>query len=291
MNMRAVRNLRYGQPISRDQERQAFQGFKCRGTTAGLERLTPKETEIADVMIRANVGVLLNDAKNFARISRTYHRLFTPLELADFIQEGHLGQIDAIMKFEIERGYKFTTYSKRWSFARMENLANRMCRIPAPIKFLQKIHGAIHEFEGKHGKEPTAEEIAAAIKSNVETVKAVMEAKKGVVSSYESDGETREAVSCIPDKAAEVKEKELIREQALEAVQKLLETLDPRERAIVTRKFGFNGGEEESLSSIGKDYEITRERARQLFARAMEKIGKRAARIGLDSSVLEAFEQ
>ena len=289
MNMRAVRNLRYGQPLSRDQERNVFKDFRCRGTTTGLKTLTPEEAEIADVMIRANVGILIPAAMNFVRTCREYKGIFTPVELADFIQEGHLGQIDAIMRFEIERGRRFTTYSKRWSYTRMQNLANRMGRIPIPIRYLQKVHRALKEFE-KEGREPTAEEIATRIRAKAETVKAVLGAKKGVISTYDNEGETTEVVSTLPDKAAEIKEKELIREQALAAVEKLLDSLDPRERDIVMRNFGFNGGEEESLSGIGKDYEITRERARQLFARAMGKIRKRAARIGLDNSVLDAFE-
>lgn len=287
--MKAVAGGFRSQTISREEERRIFEKYKARGTTKGLKRFTAEERRIADRMIRANTGLLMKPARAFAGMCNRSPHIFTVADPEDFIQEGRIGQMLAIVKFEKEYGCRFTTYSNRWAYSHMQAFANSLARIRCPMKAMHPFVQAIDEFEKENKRFPTADEIREKTGLTTEMVNAIIEARKGVVAVCDADGELNDAVTLLPDKNDSPAEKEIIRYELLEKVYGLLEALDKKEIDIIMRNFGI-GCEEENLSDIGKTYGFSRERARQIKEAALAKMRNAARKEDLDITCLEAFE-
>ncbi|MBN1169939.1 sigma-70 family RNA polymerase sigma factor [Candidatus Micrarchaeota archaeon] len=287
--MRAVSRTFRSQAISKEEERKVFEKYKARGTTKGLKRFTSEERRIADRMLRANTGLLIKPARTFAEMCSRNQHIFTAADLEDFVQEGQIGQMIAILKFEKEYGCRFTTYSNKWAYSYMQNFANGLARIRGPRKGTHPVVQVITEFEKENRRTPTIDEIREKTGLTREMISAILEIRKGVVSAYDRTGEFSDAISCLPDKNDKPAESEMIRYETLEKVHGLLARLDERERDIIMRNFGFEG-EPENLNSIGKIYGISRERVRQIKEAVLDKMRKTTQKEGIDVKCLEVFE-
>jgi RNA polymerase primary sigma factor len=249
--------------------------------------LTPQEeTELAarikkgdqkarDWMIKANLRLVV-------KIARDYSNLGLPL--LDLISEGNIGLIKAVERFDPGKGGKLSTYSAWWIKQSIKRaLANQSKTIRLPghvIDKIYKLNRASHKMSEELGREPTDEElseeigISSAKLSQLKTVSirpASLDAPIG-------DDDSSEFGEIVGDEDAQTPF-ELLRDKNMrDELSELLEVLDDREREIIFRRFGLDGGKPKTLEEVGKKFEVTRERIRQLQNIALAKLRRALAK-------------
>jgi RNA polymerase primary sigma factor len=224
-------------------------------------------------MVKHNLRLVVSIAKNYVYRTKT-------LKLPDLVQEGNVGLMKAVDRFEYRRGYKFSTYATWWirqSITRAIADTGRTIRVP--VHMVEQVNRIIRlraHFKTKHGRTPSVEEIAEYFEVPIEKVIRVLSHVKPEPRSLDEfvgEDEKSTLEDYVPDRRAEedvidgTATPELSRE-----VRRVLVTLSPREEKVIRMRFGIGEKDDHTLEEVGQDFEVTRERIRQIEAKALRKL-------------------
>jgi RNA polymerase primary sigma factor len=234
--------------------------------------ITRKEQEIQqakDELIRANLRLVISVAKRYPGKG---------LSLSDLIQEGNIGLIKAVDKFEYLRGYKFSTYATWWirqAIIRALADQSRTVRIPVHIvDTLNKITKAANELVQELGREPAHEEIARKIDIPAEKIKGILKLSKESISLETPVGERDDSSlqDFIEDKTVISPLEMVLQDDMKKQIEKTLTSLTPKEAKIIRSRFGIGGESPQTLEEVGQEFIVTRERIRQIERKALRKL-------------------